>query len=58
MGRSRCYFFSGEVVAKRLSVLHELVPKAVRVAVLVNIPESSPASIIDNAPASQRLSTS
>jgi putative tryptophan/tyrosine transport system substrate-binding protein len=29
-------FFSAEVVTKRLGLLHELVPKAVRVAVLVN----------------------
>ena len=29
-------FFSQEVVTKRIALLHELVPKAVRVAVLVN----------------------
>src|SRR5215472_7418413 len=29
-------FFSGEVIAKQLRLLHDLVPKAVRVAVLVN----------------------
>jgi putative ABC transport system substrate-binding protein len=29
-------FFNGEVVAKRLGLLHELVPKAVRLAVLLN----------------------
>ena len=34
-------FFSQEVVAKRLQLLHELVPKAVRVAVLVN-PANAP----------------
>ena len=29
-------FFSGEVIAKQLRLLHDLVPKAVRIAVLVN----------------------
>jgi len=36
-------FFSSEIVAKRLGLLHELVPKAVRIAVLVN-PASAPAA--------------
>jgi putative ABC transport system substrate-binding protein len=36
-------FFANEVAAKRLSLLHELVPKAVRIAVLVN--PANPASV-------------
>ena len=34
-------FFNSEVVAKRLGLLHELIPKAVRVAVLVNPADAS-----------------
>jgi putative tryptophan/tyrosine transport system substrate-binding protein len=34
-------FFASEVVAKRLGLLHELVPKAVRIAVLIN-PANAP----------------
>jgi putative ABC transport system substrate-binding protein len=36
-------FFSGELVAKRLRLLHDLVPKAVRVAVLLNPANASSA---------------
>jgi putative ABC transport system substrate-binding protein len=36
-------FFSGEVVAKRLRLPHDLVPKAIRVAVLVNPSNASAA---------------
>jgi putative ABC transport system substrate-binding protein len=39
-------FFTAEVVAKRLGLLHELVPKAVRIAVLVNPANASTAEAV------------
>jgi putative tryptophan/tyrosine transport system substrate-binding protein len=38
-------FFNAEVTAKRLRLLHDLVPKAVRVAVLVNPANTSPTEL-------------
>ena len=40
------YFFTEAVVAKRLQLLHELVPKAVRIAVLVNPANASAESTV------------
>jgi putative ABC transport system substrate-binding protein len=39
-------FFNQELTAKRLGLLHEVVPKAVRVAVLVNPANATPAETI------------
>jgi hypothetical protein len=47
--------FSLEVVAKRLALLHELVPKAVRVAVLLN-PANQPVDVPRRAWPSKRIS--
>ena len=42
-------FFNAEVTAKRLGFLHELVPKAVRVAVLINPANASVAETVQEA---------
>jgi putative ABC transport system substrate-binding protein len=39
-------FFSGEVVAKRLALLHELVPRAVRVGVFINPSDAPRAEVL------------
>jgi putative ABC transport system substrate-binding protein len=40
-------FFTFEVVAKRLELLHQLVPKAIRVAVLVNPAAIAEATLLE-----------
>jgi putative ABC transport system substrate-binding protein len=40
-------FFASEVVAKRLRLLHDLVPKAVRIAVLVNSAQTAESTLRD-----------
>jgi putative ABC transport system substrate-binding protein len=41
-------FFTGEVVAKRLALLHELVPRALRVAVFINPSDAPRAEALSN----------
>jgi putative ABC transport system substrate-binding protein len=49
-------FFSGELAAKRLDLLHELLPRAVRVAVLVNPADAAnAASILRDVEAAARV---